>query len=449
MKLSSASLALMSVIAPLLPHQSSALSCGIKGVTKSCIGETDIRYDPDVSLNIKDQNDFWKGTDGLFIGEQVFYSADGEKQTEVPLDEAMKNLGTYDWSKIKVFGNVTIVGTRYISNQYFLFKHNGDSATPGFPGLVRPFDSYYTGTFEKDGSIQSISLQEEFGQELIVPDDVTTITPIAGRATLGIIPSNSITATSTTYCLDDNCDQYMVNSDVYTTDFGVSGFARAIYTRVDKDTWMSELNKALDDFNIPSPDTPFTGAVGFDGPNFVKPFDPTVADSAPECYTLVCPTEDYWKTRDPALLTSPYVEPDGVLTGGFIAGVTIGSIIVACAIFYFIYKRGVEARERRVKAAVFKSIAQTMNITASKSLSPQELESMFQKIDVDNNGNLSKAEIKGLVEDAGVAEMADRDYDVLFSSIDLDGNGTLDFAEFCAFFTSISVEEESDQFVEA
>ena len=290
-------------------------------------------------------------------------------------------------------------------------------------------------------------------QELIAGDDAMTITPIGGRASLRLTPEGNIT--SIHYCLDDDCEQYSLNTDVYTVDDATgeryaSHFVRAIFTRVDEDTWLSELNKALDDFNIPSPDTPFTVVPGFDGPNFVKPFDPTKPDSAPECYTLVCPTEDYWKTRDPALLTSPYVEPDGVLTGGFIAGVTIGSIIIACAIFYYIYKRGVEARERRVKAAVLKSIAQTMNITASKALSPQELESMFQKIDADGNGNLSKDEVKGLVEDAGVAEMADRDYDVLFSSIDLDGNGTLDFAEFCAFFASIAVEEEDiDKFAEA
>ena len=32
-------------------------------------------------------------------------------------------------------------------------------------------------------------------------------------------------------------------------------------------------------------------------------------------------------------------------------------------------------------------------------------------------------EIKGLVDDAGVANMSEKDYDILFASIDLDGNG--------------------------
>jgi len=92
----------------------------------------------------------------------------------------------------------------------------------------------------------------------------------------------------------------------------------------------------------------------------------------------------------------------------------------------------------------------TMTITVSRNLKPSDLAQMFQKIDIDGNGNLDKSEVKGLVDEAGVENMSDRDYDVLFASIDLDGNGTLDFTEFCAFFASISVDESSeDKFEEA
>jgi len=105
----------------------------------------------------------------------------------------------------------------------------------------------------------------------------------------------------------------------------------------------------------------------------------------------------------------------------------------------------VEARERRVKVAVLKSIAETMTIKSTKKLTPSNLEEMFKKINVDGNGNLDKSEVKGLVEEAGVANMSDRDYDILFASIDLDGNGSLDFAELCAFFTSISA-ADADSF---
>ena len=83
----------------------------------------------------------------------------------------------------------------------------------------------------------------------------------------------------------------------------------------------------------------------------------------------------------------------------------------------------------------------------AKNLTAKDLTEMFQKNDDDGNGNggVDKDEMKKLVEEAGVANMSDRDYDVLFASIDLDGNGTLDFVEFCAFFASINVKEGNDE----
>jgi len=221
-------------------------------------------------------------------------------------------------------------------------------------------------------------------------------------------------------------------------------FIRTSRTKVDKDTWMAEISKVYTDFSIPSPDDPFTLIPGFNVPAFSQPFDATTSDKTPPCVTLECPTDENWALIDPYLGTSPYIEPDGVLTGGFIAGVTISSIVVALLIFYMIYKRGVEAREKRVKKAVLNSLSKSMSLKISKNLTAKDLNEMFQRIDDDGNGNIDKDEMKKLVEEAGVANMSDRDYDVLFASIDLDENGTLDFVEFCAFFASINVEEEGN-----
>jgi len=57
-----------------------------------------------------------------------------------------------------------------------------------------------------------------------------------------------------------------------------------------------------------------------------------------------------------------------------------------------------------VKEAVLKSLAKII----SKNLTPQDLEKMLKKIDTDGNGNLDKSEMKGLVEEAGVLNMSDR-----------------------------------------
>ena len=90
-------------------------------------------------------------------------------------------------------------------------------------------------------------------------------------------------------------------------------------------------------------------------------------------------------------------------------------------------------------------IALIQSITRTVYTYSQTHPKMFKTIDDDGNGNIDKDEMKKLVEEACVANMSERDYNVLFASIDLDENGTLDFVEFCAFFASINVEEGNDE----
>ena len=284
-------------------------------------------------------------------------------------------------------------------------------------------------TFEKDGSASLITLIQGFENDAYAPGANSTLAPIAGKALFGV----STDVYETMYCTSPNCESIQAYGENYmTADDGAISLvwkSGGLYSRVDRATWDAGFESAYAEFNIPTmEDTPIK-----------SPYFSQLEGTNIEFVTGYKFSEEVWQKYDPAFGTSPYIEPDGILTGGFIAGVTIASIIVAVAIFSFIYKRGVEAREKRVKAAVAMSIAKTMNFSgSSKNLSPTELEAMFVQIDADGNGNLSKEEIKGLVDDAGVANMSDKDYEILFASIDLDGNGTLDFAEFSAFFAAIS-----------
>jgi len=442
MKISHSSLALLSVLA-FSPDLSSALSCGIKGVTENCIGDTDVRYNTDVSYDLVSQDEFWSKISGFVVGEECTYDINGQPRVKVYLGGTENaNLGTYDFCNIKTFVNNKIVGSRYYSHRYALVQHNGDA--PGntkLPGLVIPSDSYFVSTFEKNGAAQLLgSSTFVFGANFTVSDVKSTITPIDGKVAIGVV----IGSMQSTSCLDEDCNVQSVSTELYTDDTEtgskiIESTARGLYTKVDKAEWLSEMDETFKDYNIPSVDMAFPG---FEQPTFTRPFEPSDTDIAPECTTLICPTEDDWKERDPKLGVSPFKEPDGVLTGGFIAIITILSILVAMTIFYFVYKQGMAKRERRVKEAVMKSIAKSMGISVSKEMNPTELNDTFNKIDEDGNGNLSKEEVKGLVEQAGVANMSDSDYNTLFSSIDLDGNGTLDFAEFCAFFTSIPTNSE-------
>jgi len=443
------------------PKQSTALKCGINGITEPCIGETDVRYDSDVSYNIKEQDDIWGKLEGLYVQESCEYEADGTKRTKLYPPNFPPELGSYNNCDIKAFLNVTIDGSRRYYHNTFLVKHNGDG--PGnmmLPGVVLPVDAYGVSTFEKNGEIDIFMTsvgyaglnQPGLGEGLVRSEPPARQTPIGGRSYLLLTPQESGDIYESAYCPDLECNKinsYIENYSIINGDgtkkseADITWVSRTASTKVDKDTWMQEWSKAFIEFKILPPNNPFNSIPGDWGRNgTIQPFDPTTSDVAPECMTLVCPTEDDWKMMDPFLNTSPYIEPNGVLTGGFIAGITIGSIAVAAIMFYFIYKRGVEAREKRVKEAVMRSIAKSMTISTSDNLEPKDLENMFSKIDVDGNGKLDKDEVKGLVDEAGVANMSERDYNILFASIDLDGNGSLDFVEFCAFFASISPDDK-------
>jgi len=67
--------------------------------------------------------------------------------------------------------------------------------------------------------------------------------------------------------------------------------------------------------------------------------------------------------------------------------------------------------------------------TSSQDL--EELNKMFLKLDVDQNGTLDKDELKqGMNELVGTFEMEHTNWDEFFKAIDTDGNGVIDHKEF-------------------
>ena len=87
-----------------LPKQSTALKCG-SGVTEPCIGDTDVRYNPDVTYNLKEQADFWSDLEGLYIQDECDYDADGTKRTKFFLPGLAEEagLGSFDFCNMKAF----------------------------------------------------------------------------------------------------------------------------------------------------------------------------------------------------------------------------------------------------------------------------------------------------------------------------------------------------------
>jgi len=422
----SASLALLGSLYLSAPNGSTALKCGIAGVTNQCIGDNDVRYDSDASYNLEDQDELWGKISGLYYGTLSQRLPDFS-----PYSNRTFAFGSFDYSNPERFVNLTVDGSRFVYNAVFMAKSN----TPGGPGMVLPTEAYYTSTFEKDGGAELNAFTNGFWSGDDLPSQNSKLTPIGGKILQGV---NDF-AYETYYCTTPDCSLMQVYFEIYTQpiDGAVSLEFRqgGLMTRVDLSTWKTKIENAYAELNIPTMED-----AQIKLPYLYQPFPSK--DANLESTSGYKYSEEEWMEYDPVFGTSPYAEPDGVLTGGFIAGITIGSVIVAVAIFYFIYKRGVEAREKRVKAAVAKSIAKNMEFSHSKNLSPSELETMFKKIDTDGSGDISKDEIKNLVDDAGVANMSEKDYAILFSSIDINGNGTLDFAEFSAFFAAICNEHE-------
>ena len=291
-----------------------------------------------------------------------------------------------------------------------------------------------------------------FETKFTLKEGNNTVVPVSGNTLLatetfvtnvnGVDIMNEVYVTF--YCYDETCSKYNTYRETFainpeTKEKTPTAYSKATMRKVDTEQeWFAFMNQVFTESNLP--DTALIPAL--DNPYFKKPFDPAASNAtALECFGGFCPSEEDWRTYDPEYGMSPYVEPPGVLTGGFIAIVSVASILIALIIFYVVYKRGVERREQRLKEAVMGSIAKQMGMTTNRELSPDELEEMFNSIDADRNGNLSREEIKELVTKAGMVEMSERDYDILIASIDLDGNGTLSFAEFCAFYASIPVQD--------
>lgn len=437
----------LGILLSLFPQQSASFKCGIKGVTSRCIGDTDIRYNPDVSYDLKELDFFWKLLEGLYVGDHCIYLADGTPQSKVYLPGLPKEggFGSWDGCNHKFFLNITFNGSRYYRHEYMVLKHNADG--PGglqLPGFVYPIDFFGTSTFQKNAEIKKLGTIGGYprgGNFTVDTANQLTLIPVGNKSYIALTDNNNSSGEDpelyeSIQCVDSECNQISLYIEGYKLlvdgTRAVDYSERASGIKVDKDTWMEELGKAFTKYNVPPPNNPFTEIPGFDSKGFTQPFDPATSDSAPECHTLDCPTEEDWKEQDPYLGTSPYIEPFGDLNIAFVIPVPI-------LILYVIYTRFLEHRENRLKDDMLRSIANSMGITKSKELKRKDLQKMFDMVDDDNNGILEKSEVKSLVDEAGVGHMSEKDFEILFAAIDLDGDGTLDFMEFSAFFQSIAV----------
>ena len=124
-----------------------------------------------------------------------------------------------------------------------------------------------------------------------------------------------------TICVDSACSNITGYGEVYVT--GTSELIKFSKLGMNKvgssDDWIASLNTTINNFQITVPG--------------VDLLQVSSSGSFPDCINPIsCPTEEHWKLRDPLIGSSPYVEPSGVLEAGFIAGITVASVVVGTLI---------------------------------------------------------------------------------------------------------------------
>ena len=110
---------------------------------------------------------------------------------------------------------------------------------------------------------------------------------------------------------------------------------------------------------------------------------------------LVCATEENLRKLDSNFTHAPsYVEHGGVLSGrGFIAAVTISSIVVAVAIFYAVNTSLMRKQQQRLKASFSATVSRHIygGLTSTSSLSLKKVSKLYHEVDTDGNGNIFKS----------------------------------------------------------
>lgn len=396
-----------------------SIKCG-KPLTTACLGDTDIRYDPDSSNVAADQSLRWSRSLGLYIGEGTI-----RVNAFAPLV-----------APIPVIPDATILSLQ--RRDFLNTTHEGSRQSVYSVGLVRNIPppqvservAYTTTTHEKDGTLISLPAFDRNTPFTKLPNftfdlkQASRSYPIDGRTgylagtAFGDDQVESILSISRV-CLDDNCDQVHESFDIFRPFNGTvsrvynseSKFTRAASAQAWKDAILAEYETS----NIAQNER----------------LDP----KSDPCSAGLCPNEAEWCVIDPNCSISPYQEPPAQVKAGAIAGFVIAGILLLVLILFGVHKYLQAKQADRYRTMFARRIADTIQVRSSmRSLTPAALADEFNKMNSDvQDGQLSKEELWEFVSSGKAGEMDQKDFDALFAAIDLDKNGTVDFLEFCAF----------------
>ena len=238
-------------------------------------------------------------------------------------------------------------------------------------------------------------------------------------------------------CKDDECKTFSWMQESYYTPDGVemnlSWFSRLDSAiKMEESEWLEKMDEVMTDLNVPETPGPLLPL-----PFFARP------DISKGCATGLCLSEDQWRAKDPNFNESPY-QDSGAFTVEFIVLLIVICMAVVALIVMAIYKKRMATMNNRMKSTFAAAVAQYQGLYKNKTMTPDELATMFNKVDGDKGGTITKEELKIMLESNNVISMSDNDFSLLFRAIDSDQNGTINFAEFSSFLSSLPEEVSND-----
>jgi len=405
-----------------------------------CSYADDVRYNPDASIALKDQDPIWSKLEGFWVGNYSFYDGEGKPMPSSLYDEAYGFGWPYGYEDYRGAINITIVGSRYYQHNYFFyppattqFCSENSNPTPGklnvygngvcgVNGGFKSFNAFGTSSHEKDGTMHSLPGAGTYANY------VNIAYPIDGNTLLYTSTDDSTQFHSQTNVFYP--DDTRRTRTAYGFDYNTPGEVNPLYYsslyREEKVT-KEEFLKALSDFstlyNVP--------------PEDAAPFP---MESA--CLTgnwaggvnAVCPSEESFCKMDPACSESPYNETpslNAVKVGGAIA---IGCALIIIILLLYTWRQMKDVR-RGARKKLQRAIGSMASEWSTLNESPQQLLTIFESIDTDGNGMITKTEITDYMKSHGGMEK--KEVEGIFDKFDVDNSGGLDFAEFCSFMVKL------------
>jgi len=414
-----------------------AAKCGDFFYNECSKTDSDVRYDPDASIALKDQDPIWSKMEGFWIGNYTFFDGEGIPQASSTYDEDYGYGWPYGYADYRGAINITIIGSRYYQHNYFFYppassefcNENSDpppgklnaygSGACGVNGGFKSFDAFGTSSHEKDGTMHSLPGAGTYA------DFVNIAYPVDGNTLLytSTDDSSQFHSQINVFYPDDKTR----TRTAYGFDYKSSGrsnplFYSSLYReqKVTEEEFLKKLEEFSTMYNIPTEDVApypmkttclkgdWAGGVG-----------------------AVCPTEDSFCDVDPACSQTPYSGAgptvNAVKVGGFIALAFIILIVIGALLAWKAVRNVRVAARKKFQNAIGGSMVEWSSLNKS----PKELLKIFESIDTDGSGLITKGELDHYTKEEG--GLKDKELRILFDDLDIDGSGGVDFAEFCAF----------------